>query len=154
MTEPDGTFSAGDILKLLSYSDEFPVVFGTRTTSATITKGANMGIFLKWGNWAVAKMVEVLFNTTHLSDVGCTMKLIKRSSLKKIQSKFSVGGSHFGPEFMLLVITNKISFVEIPIHYNSRIGKSSVTGDFWKAFKLGMTMIFFILNRKIRSMFK
>ena len=24
------------------------------------------------GNWAVAKLVEALFNTSHLSDVGCT----------------------------------------------------------------------------------
>ena len=53
-------------------------MFGTRTTRELIWGGANMGWFLKWGNWAVAKMVEVLFNTSHLSDVGCTYRLIDR----------------------------------------------------------------------------
>ncbi len=153
MTEPDGTFSAHDILKLLSYSDDFDVVLGTRTTSALITKGANMGLLLKWGNWAVAKMIELLFNTTHLSDVGCTMRLIKKKALKKIQSQFTVGGSHFGPDFLLLVITNKISFVEIPVHYNKRVGKSSVTGSFAKTLILGITVFFFVLKKWVLRVF-
>ena len=149
MTEPDGTFDANDITKMLVYSDNFDVVFGTRTTSALITRGANMGLFLKWGNWFVAKLVEVLFDTTHLSDVGCTMKLIKKNTLKRIQNKFTVGKSHFGLEFMILVIVNKIPFVEIPVHYSKRIGRSSVTGSFWKTLALGMTMIFFVLKTKV-----
>ena len=39
-----------------------------------------MGCFLKWGNWAVAKMVEVLFNTSHLSDIGCTYRLLRQAA--------------------------------------------------------------------------
>ena len=35
-------------------------MFGTRTTREMIWGGANMGLFLKWGNWAVAKLVEAL----------------------------------------------------------------------------------------------
>jgi glycosyltransferase involved in cell wall biosynthesis len=70
--EPDGTFLPRDIFKLLVYSDDCDAVFGTRTTRELIWRGANMGFFLKWGNWAVAKLDEVLFNTSHHSDVGCT----------------------------------------------------------------------------------
>lgn len=149
MTEPDGTFVVKDIKKFLLYSETFDVIFGTRTTSATILKNANMGLFLKWGNWFIAKMIEILFNTTHLSDVGCTMKLIKRNALDKIQKYFTVGSSHFGPEFMLLVILKKIPFVEIPIHYGPRIGASSVTGSRWKAFVLGLIMIFLVLKYRL-----
>ena len=65
-------------MKLLVYSDECDVVFGTRTTRELIWHGANMAWFLRWGNWAVAKMIEVLFNTSHLSDVGCTYRLLRR----------------------------------------------------------------------------
>ena len=36
-----------------------------------------MDWFLRWGNWAVAKLVELLFNTSHLSDVGCTYRLLR-----------------------------------------------------------------------------
>jgi glycosyltransferase involved in cell wall biosynthesis len=47
--EPDGTFRPKDILRFLSYADEFDVVFGTRTTRELIGERANMGFFLRWG---------------------------------------------------------------------------------------------------------
>ncbi len=82
LAEPDGTFLPEDILKLLVYSAECDVVFGTRTTRELIWAGANMARFLRWGNWAVAKLIEALFNTSHLSDVGCTYKLLRRETAK------------------------------------------------------------------------
>ncbi|HWV36238.1 MAG TPA: glycosyltransferase family 2 protein [Thermomicrobiales bacterium] len=151
LSEPDGTFLPRDIMKLLTYSDDCDAVFGTRTTREMIWRGANMGFFLKWGNWAVAKMVEVLFNTSHLSDVGCTYRLLTRDTLKRIEKDFSVGGSHFGPELMLLVITSGARVVEVPVNYLPRVGTSSVTGDIKEAFKLGIQMIGFILRFKARN---
>ena len=47
--EPDGTFSGHDLLKLLAYSDDVPVVFGTRTSREFIWAGANMGPFSALG---------------------------------------------------------------------------------------------------------
>lgn len=153
LSEPDGTFRAKDILKLLEYSEDFDVVFGTRTTSATIGKDANMGMFLKWGNWFVAKLMEVLFNTTHLSDAGCTLRLLKRDKYNTIVRKFKTGDSYFGLEMMLIIITQKINFVEIPVHYNKRVGKSSVTGSFIKALKLGLQMISLIIRFRFKTWF-
>lgn len=150
LAEPDGTFLPRDITKLLTYADDCDAVFGTRTTRELIWKGANMGTFLKWGNWAVAKLVEVLFNTSHLSDVGCTYRLLTRETLEKIQPKFSVGGSHFGPELMLLIITSGSRVVEVPVNYLPRVGTSSVTGDLGKAIRLGIQMIAFILRFRLR----
>jgi glycosyltransferase involved in cell wall biosynthesis len=152
LAEPDGTFLPSDVLKLLVYSDDCDVVFGTRTTSELIWRGANMGSFLKWGNWAVAKLVEFLFNTSHLSDVGCTYRLINRETLQRIQDRFTVGGSHFGPELMLLTITSGATFVEVPVNYLPRVGTSSVTGDHWKAFVLGVQMILFIVRFRLASL--
>ena len=77
LAEPDGTFVPEDIRKLLVYSTECDAVFGTRTTWELVWEGANMDWFLRWGNWAVAKLMEVLFNTSHLSDVGCTYRLLR-----------------------------------------------------------------------------
>lgn len=152
LVEPDGTFLPRDILKLLVYSEDCDAVFGTRTTRELIWRGANMGFFLKWGNWAVAKLVEVLFNTSHLSDVGCTYRLITRDTLNAIQSKFSVGGSHFGPELMLLVITSGARIIEVPVNYLPRVGVSSVTGDMKKAIVLGAQMAAFILRFRFRTL--
>jgi glycosyltransferase involved in cell wall biosynthesis len=151
IAEPDGTFMPSDVFKLLVYSDDCDVVFGTRTTRELIWRGANMGWFLKWGNWAVAKLVEAIFNTSHLSDVGCTYRLLTRGAYERIRDKFSIGGSHFGPELMLLAIASGMRFVEIPINYLPRVGHSSVTGDLGKAVKLGLTMIAFVLRFRLST---
>jgi glycosyltransferase involved in cell wall biosynthesis len=151
LAEPDGTFLPRDVLKLLVYSDDCDAVFGTRTTRELIWRGANMGVFLKWGNWAVAKLVEVLFNTSHLSDVGCTYRLLTRQTLQRIQPRFRVGGSHFGPKLMLLTITSGARVVEVPVNYLPRVGVSSVTGDLRKAVVLGLQMVVFIVRFRIAS---
>ncbi|MGC8976136.1 MAG: glycosyltransferase family 2 protein [Candidatus Ratteibacteria bacterium] len=150
ISEPDGTFEGKDVIKLLAYSDDFDYVLGTRTTRELIWKGANMNFFLKWGNWAVAKLIEFLYNTTTLTDVGCTMRLIKRPLYEKIKNYFTVGKEHFGPEMTLIVIKTGTKFIEIPVNYKPRVGKSSVTGSMRKAFFLGLKMIFLILKYKFR----
>ncbi len=152
LSEPDGTFSGHDLMKLLAYSEDVPVVFGTRTSREFIWDGANMGLFLRWGNWAVAKMTEVLFNTTLLTDMGCTHRLFRREALQRIRPHLTIGGSHFGPQLLLEVIAHGIPFVEIPVNYRQRVGKSSVTGDFWKTFKLGMRMIALVLEYRMGLM--
>jgi glycosyltransferase involved in cell wall biosynthesis len=146
LAEPDGTFSGHDLIKLLAYSDDVPVVFGTRTSRDFIWTGANMGRFLRVGNWAVAKMTEVLFNTTILTDMGCTYRLFHRDALQLIRPHLTIGGSHFGPQLLMEVVAHHVPFVEIPVNYRQRVGESSVTGDLWKAFRLGVRMILLVLG--------
>jgi len=149
--EPDDTFVADDVHKFLSYINDVDVVYGSRTVKNFIGSGANMGHFLKNGNWFVAKMMQVLYHTNSLSDVGCTFRLIKKSALGKMQSSFRVKSGFFGPEMMLLTKHFDIPFVQIPIKYQARVGESSYTGDFKKAFILGMKMIWFILTFSFRG---
>ena len=146
--EPDGTFDAKDIHKLLAYAADFDLVLGTRTAKEFIWESANMGYFLKWGNYAVAKLMELLFNTVTLTDVGCTMRLIKRDALPRMTPHFTVKDNYFGPEMMLLACVLDIPFVQIPVNYRARVGISSVTGNMWKAFTLGLRMIALILKYK------
>lgn len=146
VSEPDGTFRGHDLFKLLAYADDFDVVYGSRTVKELIWQGANMGLFLKWGNYAVAKLMEFLFNTTSLTDVGCTMRCIRREALERIQPRFTVQGSFFGPEMMVLSILMRLHVIQVPVNYTSRVGHSSVTGNKWVAFKLGLQMIGLILR--------
>ena len=138
--EPDGTFDPEDLLKLLPYTGDVEVVFGSRTIQEFILSGANMGTFLKWGNWAVAKIVEVLFNTIYLSDVGCTFRVMSRAAVEQIEPSFEKKGSAFGFEMMLHVVSQRISFVQLPLNYKPRVGQSSVTGSRWKTLVLGIEM--------------
>lgn len=153
IAEPDGTFSGHDVVKLVAYSDDVPVVFGTRTVRIFVWEGANMGFLLKWGNWAVGKLMELLFDTTILTDVGCSMRLLSREAYQRIAPQFTVGGSGFGPQIMLLTILNKIPFIEIAVNYRKRVGVSSVTGNKFRAALLGTEMIAMILRYRILSWF-
>jgi len=146
LAEPDGTFLPQDIIKLLVYSDECDVVFGTRTTQVLIWQDANMARFLRWGNWAVAKLIELLFNTSHLSDVGCTYKLLRREAAEHVAQAMTVGGNHAGAEIMLLTIVSGARFVEVPVNYLPRVGVSSVTGRRVAALGVGLRMIELVLR--------
>ncbi len=151
LAEPDGTFLPGDLPKLLVYSNECDVVFGTRTTRELIWAGANMPSSLRWGNWAVAKMVEVLFNTSHLSDVGCTYRLLRRPVAEHVAANMRVGGNHAGAEVMMLTIVSGARFVEVPVNYLPRVGVSSVTGKRIAAVQVGLRMIQLILRYRRSS---
>jgi GTP:adenosylcobinamide-phosphate guanylyltransferase len=148
LAEPDGTFLAQDILKLLVYSGECDVVFGTRTTRELIWAGANMAPFLRWGNWAVAKVIEVLYNTSHLSDVGCTYRLLRADTAAMVAEQMTVGGNHAGVEIMLLTILSGARFVEVPVNYLPRVGKSSVTGHPIRVLDVGLRMIALVLRMR------
>lgn len=148
LVEPDGTFVAEDIDKFLAYSRDFNFVVGTRTAKELIWEGANMGPFLRWGNWSVGKMMELTYNTCNLTDVGCTFRLIKSEAYEGVREEFTVGGSHFSPEMMVRIAKSDYSMIEIPVNYRAREGDSKITGDFWAAFKLGIVMILFILKER------
>jgi glycosyltransferase involved in cell wall biosynthesis len=115
LAEPDGTFMAKDVLKLLAYADDFDLVLGTRTTRELIWHGANMGWQLRWGNWLVAKLLQVLFGGPSLSDCGCTLRLIRRSAAEQLLPRFTVGGSHFLPEMICLALLQRLRLVEVPV---------------------------------------
>ncbi|HEY2593547.1 MAG TPA: glycosyltransferase family 2 protein [Chloroflexota bacterium] len=151
VSEPDGTFLGRDTFKLLAYVDDFDVVYGSRTARTFIWRGANMGTGLRWGNWGVAKLMEFLFNSTNLTDVGCTMRLIRRDALARIERQFTIGGSAFGPEMMLLSLLAGLRVIQVPVNYLPRIGESSVTGDTGKAVRLGFTMIGLVFRYRVRA---
>jgi glycosyltransferase involved in cell wall biosynthesis len=140
MAEPDGTFFAGDVHKLLAYSEDAEMVLGTRTTRELIFGGANMGAFLRWGNWALAKLQQLLFNTSSLSDCGCTMRLIHRDALERFRSRLTVGSSHFLPEMVILAHETGTSILEVPVTYRERRGSSKITGDPRGMVEVGLRM--------------
>lgn len=148
MCEGDGTFLPADLEKFLIYSRNFEVVFGTRTSRAAIWSGAFMPFPVRFGNWAVAKLLEILHNGPTLTDVGCTYKLISRSAYKKIKDLFhySSGDGRFSPEFMIWLIRKGIKPIEIPVIFRQRVGESQYTGNMRKAAWLGLKMVLLIIK--------
>ncbi len=153
MVEADGTFDPNDLHKFLLYSENFPVVFGTRTSRASIWSGAFMPFPVRFGNWAVAKLLEIIHNGSTFTDVGCTYKLISREALQKIIPLFplSSGDGKWSPEFMIWTIKKGFMPIEIPIMFKPRIGQSMYTGSIWKAAVLGAKMIPMIIYYRFRN---
>jgi glycosyltransferase involved in cell wall biosynthesis len=151
LAEPDGTFIGKDVLKLLAYSDDFDLVLGTRTNHELIWAEANMGIFLRAGNWIVAKMLEFLYNTSSLTDCGCTLRLIHQSAAVRLQDHLTVGGSHFLPEMVVLGRLMGLRMLEVPVNYRGRLGISKITGSFRTTWKVGTNMILLILKYRLVS---
>lgn len=147
--EPDGTFVAADVQKLLAYSNDAELVLGTRTTRELIFSEANMGWFLRFGNWALAKLQQVLFNTPALTDCGCTMRLIHRDALERFRTNLTVGSSHFLPEMVILAHRSGASIIEVPVSYGPRRGTSKITGDPRGMIEVGLNMLALILAYRI-----
>jgi glycosyltransferase involved in cell wall biosynthesis len=151
LAEPDGTFMAADLHKLLAYAGDADLVLGTRTTRELLWEQANMGRFLRWGNWTVAKLLEVIYSTPSLSDCGCTMRLIHRRALERVLPRLTVGSSHFLPEMVIVARLTGASMIEVPVNYRARTGQSKITGSLPTTLKVGVNMLRVILAYRLRG---
>jgi glycosyltransferase involved in cell wall biosynthesis len=147
--EPDGTFDPADLLKLLPFTGECEFVVGSRTVQNFIWDGANMGWFLRWGNWAVAKVIEVLFNTAYLSDVGCTFRVVQRERVARLLEDVTLDGSAFGLEMLMAAVRQRTTIVQVPVNYRPRVGVSSVTGELRKTVPLGLEMLSMVVKMRL-----
>jgi glycosyltransferase involved in cell wall biosynthesis len=149
LAEPDGTFVGRDVLKLLAYADDFDMVCGTRTTRELIWAQANMGWFLRLGNLAVAKFLQVLHGGPSLTDCGCTLRLTHKTAVAQIVDELTVGGSHFLPEMVILALRRGLRVIEVPVNYRGRIGESKITGTLQGTLRTGLAMIALILRYRV-----
>jgi hypothetical protein len=125
------------------------MVCGTRTTRELVWEQANMGWFLRIGNWSVAKMIQLLYDGPSLSDCGCTLRLTHRHALERIQDGFTVGSSHFLPEMVILGLKRGLKIIEVPVNYRGRVGESKITGSLGGTLRTGIRMIGLILRYRL-----
>ncbi len=150
LAEPDGTFRGRDVFNLLAYADDFDLVLGTRTQRDFIHPDANMGLWLRLGNRAVAQVLQRLFGAPALSDCGCTLRLVHAELARRILDHLTVGGSHFLPEMVILCLLAKARTVEVPVHYGPRLGTSKITGSFRGACRVGADMLRLVLRYRLQ----
>lgn len=140
LAEPDNTFVARDVEKLLAYAGDFDMVCGTRTAPNMIWKGANMRFPMRAGNTLLAKVIQVMYGGPSLSDCGCTLRLIHRTAWDRIDPFITVTGSHFLPEMVILGLRRGLRIVEVPVNYRSRIGESKITGSWTGTVRTALRM--------------
>ena len=149
--EADGTFRAKDIERLLVYSKEYDIVLGSRTSLIGSLEGIDgMNTLRKFANVIEAKTIEILFNTNALTDVGCTLKLFKRSAYNKLKKIWNKEGTLFNTEIVLLAVRERIPFVEVPVAYCKRVGKSQIVTSFYSEIKWAFVIQTYILYMWLR----
>ena len=154
ITEPDGSFTANDLERMLPFTENYDCVFGTRTSKAYIEEGAKMNFLLRIGNIVVAKLLSILYLSISFTDVGCTYKILSRKSYDKIEKKLKVIGSELSPEIMVRVILANQTIKEIPVTYKERSGESKITKDFISTAILALKMIKLIVFIRVNSFFR
>ncbi len=154
--DADGNFPAKDIRKLLEYSDDFDFVKGTRARKELTEKGIYDSLTTRIGilaNVVVAKFQQFLFRGPALTDAGCTLRLIRRKSLKKIMPYFTVGGGHFLVDMTNLAMLAKIKTVEVPVLFTKRRGGKSKHGSFRGLAKIAVAMVLHTIKQRLLSLF-
>lgn len=150
LCEPDGTFQARDLERFLIYAKEFDIVLGSRTGQNTPLSGADMTVTRKFANVIEAKTIEVLFNTNALTDIGCTYKLFRKNAIKKIAPLWKTRNSLFATELVLLTVSENTHFIEIPVTFKKRVGKSAFVERFQDQAKWAIKIQLYILSFWVR----
>lgn len=145
VSEPDGSFDGRDVVKLLAYSDDFNMVFGSRTHVPLIQRGSDMNFVKRIGDVMLGKLVTLLFLCNPLTDLGCTLRLTTRRAWKKIEPECKAADNMFATEWVLVAAKNKIPFMEIPVNYRARTGKSTSAGSMTeKIIRWGIPKFFYV----------
>lgn len=152
IAEPDGSFDGRDVVKLLAYSDDFEMVFGSRTHVPLIQKGSDMTLYKRLGDVLLGRLVTYLFLCPPLTDLGCTLRITTRKGWQAIAGKCQAADPMFATEWVLAAAKKKIKFMEIPINYKARVGKSLfVSSQFTKGTLWGLRKFICILKFWIHS---
>ena len=146
IAEPDGSFDGRDVVKLLVYSDDFDMVFGSRTHVPLVSKGSDMTFYKRIGDVLLGKLVTALFLCAPLTDLGCTLRVTTKKAWKRIGKHVKACDNIFATEWVLWAAKTGVHFMEIPIHYKSRWGKSTATDTFKKQIVWGLRKFFLIWN--------
>lgn len=152
LVESDNSFFAKDIYKFLGFIEDFEMVKGGRSNEHLIRKGADWTAFLKYGNWFIAKLIQVLYAGPSMREAGGTYRMMTKHCIDYILPHLTRFDSAFLPDMTTITLRLGIKTLEIPVNYRKRKGISKITGNRWKAFKLGLLMIKVVLWNRIKPL--
>lgn len=144
ISEPDGTYAGRDVIKFLAYSDDFEMVFGSRTHLPLVQKDSDMTFVKRYGDVLLGKLTTLLFNCSPLTDMGCAYRITTRKTWGKIKNECWGADNIFSTEWVCAAAKNKIKFMEIPVNFQARIGESTVSGTSFKRIMWGIRKFFCI----------
>ncbi|MBU2100060.1 glycosyltransferase family 2 protein [Candidatus Micrarchaeota archaeon] len=147
--EGDQTFISKDIDKFVAYIGNADMVIGTRTTKELSTKDSQVTRLIQYSNVFLAKLIQLKYwGAVRLTDVGCSMRLMRFEALEQSMPLFTVTGSAFSPHMIDMVLKKGFRVIEIPVYFKKRGGISKGIGsDFIKGVPTGFEMIWNIMTQ-------
>jgi glycosyltransferase involved in cell wall biosynthesis len=126
LCEGDMTFRAKDLEKLLAYAGHADVVNGTRIVEQLRSPETQLSTFMFYGNFAVAKLLELKhLGKGTISDVGTTYKVCRSDFLRRHLKEFDpTVNLEFNAYFLDRVMNSPCRLVEAPITFYPRVGVS------------------------------
>lgn len=141
--EPDGSFKAKDILKLLNLIDNYDAIFTSRTSSMK-------NYYLKYGNFIYAKMLSFIFKGPRITDVGSSLRLFKKKNLDFFIKDLKSEGPELQMELTINLFKLNIKIIEIDINYFNRLGVSNYTGNFIGSLKVAIKFTKIVLLKLLK----
>ncbi len=142
LCEGDMTFSASDVPKLVAYLENCDLVLGTRATQELRERDTQMDWLINPFNQLVAKLHQMRFFGTRLTDVGCTYRAIRQDAFRRLAPYLRVRDSHFSPHMFIEALRLDMRVVEVPIYFRRRVGQSKGVGtNKWKAARVATAML-------------
>jgi glycosyltransferase involved in cell wall biosynthesis len=154
LTECDGTFRPEDVSRLLKHIEDHDMVIGSRVNRKLNHPKANVDWVIRWGNFVLAKVMQIFYsvgarcNVPLLNDVGCTFRVIRKTSLDKFIDRLRIGGEDFTPELTFEALKANAAIIQVPISYQPRIGKSKLSPDRFHSIRIGLKHLFYIISRR------
>jgi len=129
LCEGDCTFSANDVRKLIAYLENADLVLGTRATQELRERGTQMDWLINPANQAMAKLVQLRFWGTRLTDVGCTYRAMRVEAYRRLAPHLRVRGNHFSPHMFIEALKLDLRVIEVPVAFRRRVGESKGVGS-------------------------
>ena len=126
LCEGDMTFRASDLEKLVAYSQHAHVINGTRIVEQLRSPTTQLTSFMFYGNFVVAKVLELKhLGRGTISDVGTTYKICRSETLRARLTMFDPSiNLEFNAHFLDRVLGSDLRLVEVPITFYPRVGAS------------------------------
>ncbi len=142
LCEGDMTFSGRDVAKLLAYLENCDLVLGTRATQELREPDTQMDWAINPINQIVAKLAQIRFWGTRLTDVGCTYRAMRVNAYHRLAPTLTVNGSHFSPHMFIEALKLGMPVIEVPVVFKRRVGQSKGVGaNKIKAARVAVSML-------------
>jgi glycosyltransferase involved in cell wall biosynthesis len=126
-------------------TSDYDFVIGARKKQ--LREKGSMTFPQRFGNWLATTLMRLFFNS-RFTDLG-PFRAIRYDKLLALEMEDKTYG--WTVEMQLKVLKRKYTYIEVPVHYRNRIGKSKVSGTIKGAIFAGVKILGWIFKYSVKK---